>query len=105
MNKKNYIIKYLPTFQDELYEIIYYIKNDLKNKYAANKLLYDVENVIKIRSNNPEDFEIYINNKKSKYNWYRIYIRNYIIFYIVQNNFMEIAHIIYNKRDITNIKF
>lgn len=105
MNKNSYSIRYLPSFEDELYEIIYYIKTILKNKYAAKKLLYDVENSIKIRSYNPETFEVYINDKKYKYKWYRIYIRNYIIFYVVRNNLMEVAHIIYSKRDIINIKF
>ena len=31
--------------------------------------------------------------------YYRIYVRNYIIFYVVNDNIMEVRRIIYSKRD------
>ncbi len=38
-----------------------------------------------------------------KYNWYRIYIGNFTIFYTVRKNTMELAHIIYSARNLDDL--
>lgn len=102
MVKNNYGIEYLPSFNEELSEILYYITYKLKNKKASERLLKNVEAAIINRSINPEAFEIYKSIKNRKHKWYRIYVGNFIIFYIVTNNTMIVAHILYSKRDIEN---
>lgn len=103
MAKSNYSIKYLPSFDRELTEILYYITFELKNKNAAERLLNNIKMEIEKRSQNPKSYEIYKEKKKTKYDWYRIYINNYIIFYTVKDNVIEIAHLIYCKRDLKQI--
>ena len=90
MEKNNYKICYFSTFENELNEIIYYVSNVLKN----------IEKSIKERSKNPERYARYERSKKSKFVWYRIYVKNFIIFYTVEDNIMKVAHIIYSRRDI-----
>lgn len=90
MEKNNYKICYFSTFENELNEIIYYVSNVLKN----------IEKSIKERSKNPESYARYERSKKSKFVWYRIYVKNFIIFYTVEDNIMKVAHIIYSRRDI-----
>ena len=103
MAKSKYTIKYLPSFSEELDEIIYYITFILKNKKAAQRFLQNVHNAIEERSENPESYEIYKSKATMKYNWYRIYIGNFTIFYMVRKNIMEITHIIYSARNFDDL--
>ena len=103
MVKDNYNIEYLPSFDEELGEFLYYITYKLQNKIAAERLLENVENAIVSRSVNPEGFEVYRSVKDRKYNWYRIYLGNFTIFYVVKNNIMIVSHILYSKRNIEEI--
>lgn len=102
MGKNIYKIKFLPSFSEELNEIVYYITFILKNKTAAENLIQKVYNEIEKRRFNPESFELYKSNF-SKYSWYRIYVNNFVIFYTVTNNTMKVAHIIYNARNLDNL--
>lgn len=103
MEKDKFIIRYLPSFDEEFEEIIIYIAYKLKNKNAAEKLIENVNQAIINRSKNPKNFEAYKSKRKRKYTWYRIYIKNFTIFYTVTNNMMEVAHILYNKRNIEEL--
>lgn len=103
MTNKKYHVKYLTSFSEELNDILYYITNALKNPIAAENLLNKIIKSIEIRSQNPESHEIYKTKNSSKYIWYRIYLNNYTIFYIVENNEMKIAHMMYSLRNIDNL--
>ena len=58
---------------------------------------------IEKRSKNPESYEKYISIKKKNSTYYRIYIRNYTIFYTVKNNIIEVRRILYSKRNFNNL--
>ena len=103
MAKNKYTIKYLPSFSEELNEILYYITFILKNKNAAERLLENVHSAIEKRIENPESYEIYKSKANMKYNWYRIYVGNFIIFQTVRNKIIEITHIIYGKRNLDDL--
>lgn len=100
MNKNNYIIKYLPLFEDDLNDILDYITLKLHNKPAALKLLNDIETSILKRSYNPTSFETFNSLKFRKNAYYKIYVNHFTIYYIVDKNVMEIRRILYNKRNI-----
>lgn len=103
MAKNKYIIKYLPSFSEELNEIIYYITFILKNKKAAERFLNSVHNAIEQRSESPKSYEIYKGKVNIKYDWYRIYIGNFTIFYTIRTNIMEVTHIIYSSRNFDDL--
>ena len=48
----------------------------------------------------PLAYEKYISKYKRKNIYYRIYVKNFIIFYIVKDNIMEVRRIQYNKRNL-----
>ena len=98
-----YQIKYTETFQIELENIIKYIAYELKNKIAAENLLLRIEEEIKKRSKNPEAFKSFKINKEAIFNWYRINVNNYSIFYTVTNQTMEVRRILYCKRNLFSI--
>lgn len=103
MKNKGYKIMYSSTFVNQFSNILKYLKNKLKNKIAAENFYNEVIKEIEKRSENPENYEKYIGNRKRKNTYYRIYVKNYTIFYIVKNNIMEIRRIIYSKRNLGKI--
>ena len=82
MANSKYTIKYSQTYINQF-----------------NQVIKEIEK----RSKNPESYEKYVSIKKKKSTYYRIYIRNYTIFYTVKNNIMEVRRILYSKRNINNL--
>lgn len=99
MANKKYRLQYLPLFEQDLIQTASYITNVLRNPDAAKKLLDDVETAILERLNNPLAFEPYPSAKKRKYTYYRIYVRNYVIYYVVIGDVMEVRRFLYGARD------
>lgn len=102
MNKK-YKIQYSPLFYNDLEKIIDYIKNELKNKKAAEELFNEIMQEIEKRKVFPKAYEEYISNKKRKEPYYRIYVKKFIILYVVKNEYIEVRRILYNKRNFERI--
>ena len=103
MGIKRYNIQYLNSFSEELEDILSYIRYILKNEKAANNLLNNIIVAINKRSENPKSFEKYKSKKNLKYEWYRIYIGNFTIFYTVKECRMIVAHILYSARNIDKL--
>lgn len=101
MSKKIYKLKYLPLFENDLNEIIDYICNHLKNPIAANKLVNKIETGILKRRHCPLAFAPYKTSIKTKSNYYWIPIDNYIVFYTIIGDVMEIRRVLYKRRNIT----
>lgn len=99
MKNKSYQLRYLPIFEQDLINTVTYITNVLKNEKAALRLIDDVEAAILERLNNPVAFEPYPSTKKRDYPYYRIYVRNYIVYYVVIGDMMEVRRLIYGARD------
>jgi len=105
MAERIFKLRYLPLFEEDLTEIIDYIIYQLKNQQAANNLIYKIETAIMDRLKNPESFEPYTSEKERKHPYYRIYVKNFVIYYVVINNetdnfkIMEVRRLLYNKRD------
>ncbi len=97
----NFKIKYSSEFFEELDSITFYIKNELKNNIAANKLVKNVEIQIEKRQKNPKSYEQY--KTIGGYFYYKIYVDNYVIFYTVIDDIMEIRNIKYHKRDFETL--
>ena len=99
MENKSYQLRYLPLFEQDLISAANYITNVLKNEGAALRLVDDIEAAILERLNNPISFEPYHSIKKRDYPYYRIYVRNYVVYYVVIGDVMEVRRLIYSRRD------
>ena len=104
MGKIEYFLSYLPLFYDDLESHLMYISDVLCNKEAANALLDEVETAILSRLPNAEAFEPYHSKKQRKYPYYRIYVKNYTIYYVVittgpKKKTMEVRRILHNLQD------
>ena len=98
MKNKKYKLRYLPLFEQDLIQTVSYITNVLKNTDAAEKLVNDIEDAIQERLEYPLAFEPFP-SKKRDYPYYRIYIRNYVIYYVVIGDVMEVRRFLYGAID------
>lgn len=98
MKNEKYKLRYLPLFEQDLIQTVSYITNVLKNTDAAEKLVNDIEDAIQERLEYLLAFEPFP-SKKRDYPYYRIYIRNYVIYYVVIGNVMEVRRFLYGARD------
>ncbi len=99
-----YKLSYLPLFYDDLEEKVVYLSDVLLNPDAANDLVNAVEKAILDRLPNAESFEKYHSRKEHKYPYYRIYVKEYTVYYVVipaecGKKTMEVRRILHNLQD------
>lgn len=100
MEEKHYKLRFLPLFDDDLNRAIDYIAFELENPEAAEHLADSVQNAIRDRLHCAEAFEVYPSSRERKYPYYRIYVKNYIVFYVVIDDVMEVRRLIYRRSDL-----
>ena len=103
MEKNKYTIRYSATYINQFNNILKYLVNNLNNRIAAENFYSEVIKEIEARSYNPTSYEKYISNKKRKNTYYRIYVKNYTIFYTVKDNTMEVRRILYSRRNFDKL--
>ena len=108
MLSKKYRLSYLPLFYEDLDEKVTYIVEKLKNLKAANDLLDKVEAAIMERLPVAESYEPYRSARERRYAYYRIYVDNYIIYYVVIDDdpndlVMEVRRFLYNGQKRENL--
>ncbi len=100
MEGKHYKLRILPLFEDDLNEIVDYIAIKLRNPSAAEELVDLVQESIQERLTCAEAFESYPSQKEREHPYYRIYVKHYIVFYVVIGDVMEVRRILYGKRNL-----
>lgn len=108
MTDRKYVLRYLPLFYEDLEQKIVYIAENLHNEKAADDLLDAVEKAILERQPVAEAFEPYHTMRERKYPYYRIYVKNFVIWYVViddegKDKIMEVRRFLYNKQDRDNL--
>lgn len=108
MFSKKYRLSYLPLFYEDLDEKVTYIAEKLKNPKAANDLLDKVESAVMERLPMAESFEPYHSVRERRYSYYRIFVDNYIIYYVVIDDdpndlIMEVRRFLYNGQNRDNM--
>lgn len=103
-NSSQYSLRYLPLFYDDMGRIIDYISDVKLNPAAASNLLDSVGKAILERLPNAESFEQYHSPKEHKYPYYRIYVENYIVYYVVipemeDRKVMEVRRILHRLQN------
>lgn len=99
MLEKHYKLRILPLFEEDLNSILDYIDLQLENTVAALNFADEVHDAIKERTSCAEAFEPYRSVREHKYPYYRIYVKNYVIYYVVIDEVMEVRRILYNRRN------
>ena len=104
MADRKYKLRYLPLFYEDLVQKVVYIAENLQNPKAANDLIDAVEKAILERLPVAESFEQYESMKERRYPYYRIYVKNFVVWYVViddegDDRIMEVRRFLYNKQD------
>ena len=99
-----YELRYLPLFYEDLEQKMLYIADTLQNQKAANDLIDAVEQAIMERLPVAEAFEPYHSVKERRYKYYRIYVKNFVVYYVViddvgSKKIMEVRRFLYNKQN------
>jgi plasmid stabilization system protein ParE len=98
-----FTLRYLPIVERDLAAARDYILHELHNPTAALRLIDDTYKAIMERLKNPLSFQPYPSVRKRKHLYYPIYIRNFIVFYVVIGNIMEVRRFLYSKRNLNKI--
>ncbi|CDF58737.1 type II toxin-antitoxin system RelE/ParE family toxin [Thermobrachium celere] len=98
-----YEIRYLPLAVKDLEEIVSYITNELKSPKAAMDLIDEMDSSISRLKKFPYSCRVYYQEREFE-NEYRVLpVKNYLIFYVVKENIVEVHRILYSKMDVTCI--
>lgn len=99
----NFELRYSPLFYDDLDRITNYILLDLKNEIATKTFIDDVETTIRKRLENPLQAAVYPSVHRRKYDYRRVTVGNYLIFYVVIEHMMVVRRLLYGRRDLDKI--
>lgn len=103
MEKNRFLLRFLPLFEIDLNEILDYIIFNLHNPESASRLADKIEKAILTRLECPLSFEQYQSNRRRKHPYYCIYIDNFVVYYVVIENVMEVRRILYKSRNAEKI--
>ena len=99
MHSGKFRLEATPLFGMELEQAINYVETQLSNTGAADKLQADVEAAVRERLSSPTSFEPVASRADREHQYYRTYVGNYIVFYCVIGNVMELRRFVYKGRN------
>ncbi|MFC5404329.1 type II toxin-antitoxin system RelE/ParE family toxin [Cohnella soli] len=94
--EKKLPIKYLPSAEQDITEIIEYVSLD--NPPAALNLLNQFDESISILAYFPFSGSVPKDSRLQLLNYRMLVIQSYLAFYVVQNDFVEIRRVLHAKR-------
>ena len=100
---KKYNIEYSKEAKEDLIGIKQYIKYNLQEPETANKLISKIRKSIKTLKENPEIYTIIDDDIIRKLNIRKLVVDNYIVFYRIKNDNIEIVRIMYGRRNWINL--
>ena len=100
-----YKLEYLPVAKHDLVEIIQYISQVLQNPSAADRLAVEIITAIDKLPAFPYAFPVYIPVKSLKYEYRKLLVKNFIVFYYIDesNKLITISRVLYAKRNYKQI--
>ena len=100
---KQYRLQYLPLFWDDLERAVFYIRDVLNNAAAAEHLLNRTEEAILEHAKAPTMAQVYKTTRSRPQPYYWFAVGNYMVFYVVFDDVMEVRRFIYGARDLTKM--
>jgi plasmid stabilization system protein ParE len=94
---------YLPLALDDLKGIVRYIANELEAPKAAENFIIKIDKEVNKLTKNPYRCHVYITAEKLKHEYRVLHVNNYSIFYVAENEKIEIHRVIYSKRNIQQL--
>ncbi|SCW78524.1 addiction module toxin, RelE/StbE family [Paenibacillus tianmuensis] len=101
--EKKYNLRYLALAESDLIDIVNYISEQLCAPQAANNLVNKFEKAISRLEDFPYSGHPYRCTGKLEDEYRMLAVENYLVFYVVLDNIVEIRRIIYSKRNYENM--
>lgn len=98
-----YQVRYLPLFWDDLNSAVTYIARVLQSPMAASRLLDRTETAILDHAQSPTMAPVYRTKRHHDQPHYWFPIGNYMVFYVVIGDVMEVRRLLYGTRDLTRM--
>jgi toxin ParE1/3/4 len=102
---KRHRIEYLPTAVCDLQSIFDYISGELSSPQAALALLGNIDDKTLRLSEFPYSCEKARDNAMNKKGYRLLVIENYIVFYVVIKDTVEIRRVLYKKASYQHLLF
>lgn len=100
----NYQLRYLPLFWGDLNDAVSYVADVLHNPQAAHHLLDRTEEGILRHLDNPTACTAYKTQRARPSMYYWFAVGNYMVFYVVEGDVMEVRRFLYGARDLTRVR-
>lgn len=100
---KKYKIEYSKDSQADLVRLKRYFKYNLQEPRTAENLISKIKNEIKNLKDNPEKFAIIDDDYIKKLGIRKLIVDNYIVFYRIIDDTIQIVRIMYGKRNWINL--
>jgi len=101
LNKYN--IEYSKESKQDLIDIKQYIKYHLQEPLIAQKLISKIKTEIDSLKDNPELYSIIDDDVIKRLEIRKLIVDNYIVFYRIKNNNIQIVRIMYGRRNWINL--
>ena len=96
---KEYKVEYSKESKEDLIRIKQYIKYNLQEPETANRLIFKIKKSIKSLTSNPEIYAVIDDDIIRKLEIRKQIVDNYIVFYRIKNENIEIVRIMYGRRN------
>lgn len=100
---KKYNIEYSKESKQDLIGIKQYIKYNLQEPEIAQKLISKIRKEINSLKNNPEIYTIIDDDIIKKLEIRKLIVDNYIVFYRIKSNNIQIVRVMYGRRNWINL--
>lgn len=100
---KKYNIEYSKESKQDLIGIKQYIKYNLQEPETAQKLISKIRKEINGLKSNPEIYSIIDDDIIKRQEIRKLIVDNYIVFYRVKNDDIEIARVMYGRKNWINL--
>jgi addiction module RelE/StbE family toxin len=98
-----YEVSYLPLALADMEEIFHYIVNKLEAPQAAQNLRDEINIAVQNLVQFPYAHALYRSQKPLTKEYRKLRVKNFYLFYVVEETTIEIHRVIYAKRNIESI--
>ncbi len=100
---KQYNIEYSKEARQDLIDIKRYIKYNLQEPTISQRLISKIKTEIDKLKNDPEIFSIIDDDFIKKLEIRKLIVDNYIVFYRIKTNNIQIVRVMYGRRNWINL--
>ena len=96
-------ILYLPLAEDDILQAVEYIADRLDNPAAAESLLTELDRAVERIARFPYAAELYRSDRPIRDELRMVSVKNYVLYYAVTEDTVEIRRLIHGRRDRSKI--